>query len=96
MKRYWLFMGQDYYANDGLSDFESSFDEFTPDSTHNELVKACLKYKKEDRSNPNWYQIFDSIDRKVLEVGTFGSDGKRYIRKDQTKGLNDLLEGGGL
>ncbi len=95
MKRYWLFIGENYYPKDGLWDFHSSLDEYTPINVHNELVRFCAHYK-EDWRRPDWYQIFDSVDRKVIEAGGFDMYGKRHIKEDELKDLNDLLAGGGL
>jgi hypothetical protein len=66
MKRYWLFGGDCYYARGGMCDLIGSFD------TEAEAKEAFDSAKANgaiglDPSDISWWQIFDSVEGKVVE-----------------------------
>lgn len=53
-KRYWLFIGADYYPVGGLDDFYNSYDTVAE-------IKPLLEDKQFYDSRYSWYQIYDSV-----------------------------------
>jgi endonuclease IV len=60
MKRYWLFAGNDFYADGGFADFRGSFD--TLEATKEQLVDLSG-----GRQSLDWYHVFDSQSNKIVD-----------------------------
>lgn len=61
--RFWLFAGDNHYPNGGMEDFKDSFDNLDEALKEANKLNSLTNFKLYD-----WYHIYDSENRKVLNV----------------------------
>ena len=70
MKRFWVFVGHDYYPNTAMEDFLSDFD------TLDEAKNAFSEVLEADDNSVDWGQIFDTEEKIYLH--------RNYPKKEWT------------
>ena len=71
LKRYWVFAGDFYYPEGGISDLHATFDDF---ESACDYVDDFLRQWKEDfKCAPDqfdiWFHIFDTVTNKIVKEG---------------------------
>lgn len=67
MKRYWLFVGEQYYPNGGILDLHSSYDTA-------EEAEAAGKAEIDTGFNDKWFQVVDPTSSRILSQDSFSNE----------------------
>ena len=63
MKRYLVFAGEDYYANGGALDFQSSFDSMDDAAAHG---KRIIGKRISEYETAEWWHVFDAETGRIV------------------------------